>query len=86
MKVDRRLLLNFDWTLFGMVLAICAIGLMNIYSTGYSLADARHSQLYIKQMQSLTIGILASLFTAITFTRLLVITWFRKKRPAQLGI
>ncbi len=35
---------------------------------------------------TLTIGILASLFTAITFTRLLVITWFRKKRPAQLGI
>jgi rod shape determining protein RodA len=59
MKVDRRLLLNFDWTLFGMVLIICAIGLMNIYSTGYSLADIRHTSLYIKQMQSLAIGVLA---------------------------
>ncbi len=59
MKFDRRLLLNFDWTLFGMVLIICFIGVMNIYSTGHSLADARHTPLYIKQMQSLTIGILA---------------------------
>ncbi|HAU28833.1 MAG TPA: protein translocase subunit SecD [Rhodospirillaceae bacterium] len=35
---------------------------------------------------TLTIGILASMFTSITFTRLLVVTWFRKTRPAQLGI
>ncbi len=59
MKFDRRLLLNFDWKLFGMVLIICSIGVMNIYSTGFSLADARHTPLYMKQMQSMTIGILA---------------------------
>lgn len=59
MKIDRRLLLNFDWTLFGMVLCISFIGVMNIYSTGYNLADARQTPLYVKQLQWLTIGLLA---------------------------
>jgi rod shape determining protein RodA len=59
MKFDRRLLLNFDWTLFGMVLIISSIGVMNIYSTGYSLADARQTPLYVKQLQWLTIGLVA---------------------------
>ncbi|PIV00031.1 MAG: rod shape-determining protein RodA, partial [Syntrophobacterales bacterium CG03_land_8_20_14_0_80_58_14] len=38
-KLDRRLILNFDWTLFILVLIISGIGLLNIYSAGFSLTD-----------------------------------------------
>ncbi|MDQ5986068.1 MAG: Peptidoglycan glycosyltransferase MrdB [Syntrophus sp. SKADARSKE-3] len=58
LKFDRQLFLNFDWTLLILVLGICAIGVMNIYSTGFSLVSAKHSPLYIKQMQWIMIGLL----------------------------
>ena len=35
-KLDRRLILNFDWTLLILVLIISGIGLLNIYSAGFS--------------------------------------------------
>ncbi|WP_419901478.1 protein translocase subunit SecD [Kiloniella sp.] len=35
---------------------------------------------------TLTIGIITSMFTAIMFTRLLIVTWLRRKRPQSLGI
>jgi len=57
MKFDRRLFLNFDWTLLILVLLISSIGLLNIYSTGYSLADFKQSHLYIKQVQWIFIGL-----------------------------
>ena len=56
-KLDRRLILNFDWTLFIMVLVISGIGLLNIYSAGFSLTDLRQTQLYIKQVQWILIGL-----------------------------
>jgi len=56
-KLDRRLLLNFDWTLFVLVLIISGIGLLNIYSAGFSIADLRQTPLYIKQLQWILIGI-----------------------------
>lgn len=34
--LDRRLITNFDWTLFGLVLLISAIGVLNIYSASAS--------------------------------------------------
>lgn len=30
--IDRRLVTNFDWTLLGIVMAICLLGVLNIYS------------------------------------------------------
>lgn len=56
-KLDRRLILNFDWTLLILVLIISGIGLMNIYSAGFSLADFRQTPLYIKQLQWILIGL-----------------------------
>ena len=32
LRMDRRLILNFDWTLFAIVLLLSGIGLLNIYS------------------------------------------------------
>jgi rod shape determining protein RodA len=34
--IDRRLFTNFDWTLFGLMLVIAAIGVVNIYSASAS--------------------------------------------------
>lgn len=65
MKIDRRLFFSFDWTLLSMVLLISGVGLLNIYSTGYSLRDAQMTPLYIKQAQWIAIGIV---FMIITFS------------------
>ena len=56
-KLDRRLILNFDWTLFILVLIISVIGLLNIYSSGFSLTDSRLTPLYIRQIQWILVGI-----------------------------
>ena len=55
-KLDRRLIQNFDWTLFILVLAISGIGLLNIYSAGFSLTDLRQTPFYIKQIQWMLVG------------------------------
>ena len=56
-KLDRRLILNFDWTLFILVLLLSGIGLINIYSTGFSLTDFQRTPLYVKQIQWILIGV-----------------------------
>jgi len=56
LKYDRRIFQNFDWTLFALVMSICAIGIINIYSTGFSISD-NQSPLYIKQMQWIIFGL-----------------------------
>ena len=56
LKYDRRIFQNFDWMLFALVMSICAIGIINIYSTGFSLIDSR-SPLYLKQLQWIMIGL-----------------------------
>ncbi len=46
--IDRRLLQNFDWLLFGLIAAIVGIGLVNLISathTGAGLSDEVHRQL-----------------------------------------
>lgn len=57
MKFDRRLVLNFDWTLLLIVLAICAVGLLNIYSAGQSPLSAKGSSLYVKQSLWFLLGL-----------------------------
>ena len=56
-KLDRRLILNFDWTLLVLVLFLGGIGLINIYSTGFSLTDFNRIPLYVKQIQWILIGV-----------------------------
>jgi rod shape determining protein RodA len=52
---DRRLVQNFDWLLLSMVAAIAAIGLMNLYSAGFSRAPGA-TPLYLKQLYWLGLG------------------------------
>jgi rod shape determining protein RodA len=61
-RLDRRLITNFDWTLLVTVLIISGIGLLNIYSTGFSLADLNQKPLYLKQMQWILIGLVGMSF------------------------
>jgi rod shape determining protein RodA len=56
-RLDRRLLLNFDWTLFILVLLLSIIGLLNIYSAGFSLTDTRQTPFYVKQIQWILLGV-----------------------------
>ena len=55
--IDRRLITNFDWTLLGIVLAICAIGVVNIFSASasYTLAGTPY---YIKQFYWIISGLI----------------------------
>lgn len=61
--IDRRLVTNFDWTLIGLVCAICLVGILNIYSASaaYKLSGAPY---YIKQLNWMAFGLLLSLVVA----------------------
>ncbi len=54
--IDRRLFTNFDWTLFGLVLTIAAIGVVNIYSASasYKMVGTPYS---IKQVYWIIAGL-----------------------------
>ncbi len=58
--IDRRLLTNFDWTLIGLVVAICLMGILNIYSASaaYRMAGTPY---YVKQFNWMAFGLLISL-------------------------
>ncbi len=58
--IDRRLVTNFDWTLLGIVMGICLLGILNIYSASapYRFAGTPY---YIKQLNWMAFGLLLSL-------------------------
>lgn len=58
--IDRRLVTNFDWTLLGIVVSICLLGILNIYSASapYKLTGAPY---YIKQLNWMAFGLMISL-------------------------
>jgi rod shape determining protein RodA len=58
--IDRRLVTNFDWTLLGIVMAICLLGVLNIYSASapYKLVGAPY---YLKQLNWIFFGLLISI-------------------------
>ena len=56
LKFDRRIFQNFDWTLLVLVLSICAIGILNIYSAGFA-AGERQFPFYLKQIQWIALGL-----------------------------
>jgi len=59
-KSERSSLRNFDWPLLAIVLLLCAIGILNIYSAGYNYAAAeKQLPFYIKQMQWMLLGLIA---------------------------
>jgi rod shape determining protein RodA len=58
---DRRLVQNFDWVLLGLVMIICATGIVNLYSAGYNRGEG--TPLYIKQLYWLAVGLGVMLIT-----------------------
>ena len=57
MRFDRRLLFHFDWVLLVLVLCVCAIALLNMYSAGASLITAKGDAIYVKQFIWFLIGL-----------------------------
>ena len=58
--IDRRLLTNIDWMLVGLVIVICLLGILNIYSatTPYKVVGSPY---YIKQFYWMLFGIFIAL-------------------------
>lgn len=61
--IDRRLVTNFDWTLVALTLAICLLGIINIYSASYSYRVTT-LPFYLKQLNWMVFGLLLSLLVA----------------------
>lgn len=72
LKIDRRIIENFDWIIFISVVIICIIGILTIYSaTRPPLDEGERPPFYIKQMLWLVIGIIALLiFVSFDYTKL----------------
>lgn len=56
---DRRLIANFDWTLFFAALALSVLGILNLYSAGsFSSAHSSATPFFIKQSYWLLVGLI----------------------------
>jgi rod shape determining protein RodA len=65
-SIDRRLIRNFDWVLFSVIVIISLIGIMTIYSATRPVVEEEHLIFYIKQSMWLVLGIVA-LFLIVSF-------------------
>jgi len=54
---DRRLISNFDWTLFVICLSISALGIINLFSAGSFSSNHSSTPYYLKQLCWLLIGL-----------------------------
>jgi len=72
LKIDRRLIENFDWITFITVIVICFIGILTIYSaTRPPLDEGERPPFYIKQIIWLTIAIIfLFIFVSFDYTKL----------------
>jgi len=61
LRIDRRLIKNFDWITLALILLIALIGVMTIYSATRPLGEGGQPRFYIKQILCLIIGIIALL-------------------------
>ncbi len=57
LRFDRRIFQNFDWTLLALVLFLCAIGIVNIYSAGFNASETQ-IPFYLKQLQWIVLGLI----------------------------
>jgi rod shape determining protein RodA len=62
LRIDRRLIKNFDWVTFSIVIIIALIGIMTIYSATRPLVGEETSRFYIRQALWLVISVLALFF------------------------
>jgi rod shape determining protein RodA len=66
LKIDRRLIKNFDWAMLSITVVLVLIGIVTIYSATRPLSAEEHPAFYIKQASWLILGI-AALFLTVTF-------------------
>lgn len=67
MKIDRRLIKNFDWVTFSLIIVMAVMGIMTIYSaTRHPLPGGDMPSYYVRQLRWLVISVL-SLFAVISF-------------------
>ncbi len=59
--IDRRLLINFDWVLLFIVILLCIIGILLIYSSGSGQYTQIRQNLYLKQIYWIGISFIAML-------------------------
>lgn len=64
LRIDRRLLHNFDWITLAITILICTVGIMTIYSATRPLSDGPHPAFYMKQIIWLMLGLFALFFMA----------------------
>jgi rod shape determining protein RodA len=61
MLLDRRLVENFDWRFFTVILCLLGIGILSIYSITYHQAGKGFTPAYLKQLYWVGIGLIAFL-------------------------
>lgn len=59
MKIDRRLIANFDWVVFGPIMILSLAGILTIYSATRPLPGGEQPSYYIKQTYWILIGLCA---------------------------
>jgi rod shape determining protein RodA len=61
--IDRRLLMNIDWILAGLVVTVCLLGILNIYSatTPYKIVGTAY---YLKQIYWMLAGMFVALIVS----------------------
>lgn len=72
-RFDRRLLLNFDWILIGVVFAVVLMGMMNLYSASH-LYDNTGTPVYLKQLSYYLLAS-ALILLIISIDYRVLITW-----------
>jgi rod shape determining protein RodA len=57
LRIDRRLITNFDWVILGTIVLLSLIGVMTIYSATRPLGEGEHPSYYIRQIYWLLLGL-----------------------------
>lgn len=57
LKIDRRLITNFDWVVLGAAVVLSLLGIMTIYSATRPLGGGEHPSYYIRQLYWLLVGL-----------------------------
>jgi rod shape determining protein RodA len=65
MWIDRKLIENFDWRFFTIVLCLLGIGILSIYSITYHQEGRGGTAIYMKQLYWIGIGLIVFLTTLV---------------------
>ncbi len=61
-RIDRRIIQNFDWVIFSVTLIIAFIGIITIYSSTRPISEGEYTGFYIRQIIWLIIAIIVLFF------------------------